>query len=229
MRTSMRMFDVAKGSAVDIASMVVQPSEQGRSVPGTDVFYHAGMVTEQCRQALLGHAPATIWLTGLSGAGKSTLAYALEAMLLDLAHPCFVLDGDNLRHGLSKDLGFSAPDRRENIRRTAEVARIMNEAGLIVITALISPFRDDRKMARTIIGDARFVEVHVSTLATVCEQRDPKGLYVRARAGQLAEFTGISSPYETPLIPDLVLDTDALPLKDSTQTLLDLVAKRCFK
>lgn len=229
MRTSMRMFDVAKDSAADVAAVARQSSEQGRSLPGTDVFYHSGTVTAQCRQVLLGHAPATIWLTGLSGAGKSTIAYALEAMLLDLAHPCFVLDGDNLRHGLSKDLGFSAPDRRENIRRTAEVAHMMNEAGLIVITALISPFRDDREMARTIIGDARFLEVHVSTLATVCEQRDPKGLYMRARAGQIAEFTGISSPYEIPLIPDLVLDTDALPLQDSTRTLLELVAKRCFK
>jgi len=225
----MHMFDVTNDSATDIAAVAVQSSEQGYSLPGTDIFYHSGTVTEQCRQALLGHAPATIWLTGLSGAGKSTIAYALEKMLLDLAHLCFVLDGDNLRHGLSKDLGFSAPDRSENIRRAAEVAHMMNEAGLIVITALISPFRDDRKMARAIIGDARFIEVHVSTLVAVCEQRDPKGLYVRARAGQLAEFTGISSPYETPLIPDLVLDTDALLLKDSTQTLLDLVAERCFK
>lgn len=229
MRTSVRMFDVAKDSATDMAAVAPLPSEQGRSPMGRDVFYHAGTVTAQCRQALLGHAPATIWLTGLSGAGKSTIAYALEAMLLNLAHPCFVLDGDNLRHGLSKDLGFSAPERRENIRRTAEVAHMMNEAGLIVITALISPFRDDRKMARTIIGDARFIEVHVSTLVTVCEQRDPKGLYVRARAGQLAEFTGVSSPYETPLVPDLVLDTDASPLEESTQTLLDLVAQRCFQ
>lgn len=229
MRTFMRVFDVTSDSAVDIAAATAPSSQQSRDRLSTNIFYHSGTVTAQCRQALLGHAPATIWLTGLSGAGKSTLAYALEKTLLDLAHPCFVLDGDNFRHGLSKDLGFSAPDRRENIRRTAEVAHMMNEAGLIVITAFISPFRDDREMARAIIGDARFVEVHVSTPVAVCEQRDPKGLYVRARAGQLAEFTGISSPYETPLTPDLLLDTGALPLKDSTQTLLDLIAERCFK
>jgi bifunctional enzyme CysN/CysC len=168
---------------------------------------HAGQVTLDDRAALLRQQPATLWLTGLSGAGKSTVAYALEARLIAEGHPCVVLDGDNIRHGLNQDLGFSPRDRSENIRRVAEVARLFNEAGLIVITAFISPYRADRELARRIIGTERFIETWVDAPLQECERRDPKGLYVKARAGQIPEFTGISAPYEAPEAPELTLDS----------------------
>lgn len=193
-----------------------------------NISWHPGKVPSRFRQHLFGHKPATIWLTGLSGAGKSTLAYELEKKLMNEARPCFVLDGDNIRHCLNRDLGFSADDRKENIRRAAEVAHLMNEAGLIVITAFISPYREDREMARAIIGDARFVEVHLNASAHVCEARDPKGLYAKARSGKIPEFTGISSPYEIPLVPTLVLDTGELPVEHAAQELFNLLAKRFF-
>ena len=162
------------------------------------------------RQALLKQKPLTIWLTGLSAAGKSTLAYALERELFNAGRTCCVLDGDNVRHGLNANLGFSAEDRSENIRRVAEVAKLMNDAGMIVITAFISPFRQDRSMARNIIGEGVFQEIYVSTDLTTCEARDPKGLYKKARAGKVAEFTGISSPYEPPEKPALAINTASL-------------------
>ena len=192
----------------------------------SNIFWHAGKVSAEIREAHFGHCPATIWLTGLSGAGKSTIAYELEKMLLDEDHSCFVLDGDNIRHHLNSDLGFSAADRKENIRRTAEVARLMNEAGLMAITAFISPYREDRAMARAIIGSEKFIEVHVSTPTKVCESRDPKGLYAKARSGQIPEFTGISSPYEPPLLPALELDTSTLTLTDATRLLYHHLAQR---
>lgn len=158
---------------------------------------------------------ATVWLTGLSGAGKTSIAEALARRLKADGRAVTVLDGDLLRHGLNRDLGFTPQDRHENIRRTAEVARLMNDAGLVVIAALISPNRDDRAMAAAIIGDAQFIEVHVSTPVQVCEARDPKGLYARARAGQIPQFTGVSAPYEAPLAPALTLDTQQQALEDS--------------
>lgn len=175
-----------------------------------NVIRHTGRTTPEDREALLGQRGQTIWLTGLSASGKSTLSFALEHELLQRRRPCYVLDGDNLRHGISRNLGFSHADRSENIRRVAEVSRLMNDAGLIVISAFISPFRDDRERAREIIGADRFIEVYLSTPLSVCESRDPKGLYQRARAGSVAEFTGISSPYEAPESPALVLDTSVL-------------------
>ena len=159
----------------------------------------------------------TVWLTGLSGAGKTSIAVALAQALKAQGRAVAVLDGDQLRHGLNRDLGFTPPDRHENIRRTAEVARLMNDAGLIVIAAFISPYRADRAMAGQIIGAARFVEVHVSTPLDVCEARDVKGLYAKARAGQLAQFTGVSAPYEAPLAPALTLNTQALALDESVE------------
>lgn len=190
------------------------------------VFWHAGHVAqeERCRQ--LGQRAATIWLTGLSGAGKSTLACAVEQRLMAQGHIAFVLDGDNLRHHLNRDLGFTARDRQENIRRSAEVAKLMNDAGLIVICAFISPLRADRELARQIIGADNFVEVYVSTPREVCEERDPKGLYQKARAGLIPEFTGISAPYEVPLEPALVLDTDQLTLEQSCARLCLHLAPR---
>ena len=154
----------------------------------------------------------TIWLTGLSGAGKSTLARALEQALLSRGHHCAVLDGDELRRSLCSDLGFSAADRRENIRRVAEVAHLLNRAGVLALVALISPMATDRAQARQIIGEDAMIEVHVATPLAVCESRDPKGLYKRARAGEIANFTGIGAPYEAPQAPELSLDTSALSL-----------------
>jgi len=171
------------------------------------VVWHAGQVTGEERALLLKQRPATLWLTGLSGAGKSTIACALERRLLDGGHAAYVLDGDNVRHGLNRDLGFSPQDRTENIRRIAEVARLLNDAGLIVITAFISPYREDREMARSIIGGDDFLEVHVNTPIQVCEERDPKGFYKLARAGELPAFTGISAPYEPPQDPLCTVDT----------------------
>ncbi|MGV2288501.1 adenylyl-sulfate kinase [Trinickia sp. YCB016] len=156
-------------------------------------------------------APVSFWLTGLSGAGKSTIAFELEQRLKSEGRPCAVLDGDHLRYGLNRDLGFSDEDRRENVRRTAEVARLMNDAGLIVIASLISPNRGDRSAARQIVGEDRFIEVYVSTPIAVCEARDPKGLYRKARQGEIRDFTGVSSPYEPPLAPSLIVDTARMP------------------
>jgi adenylyl-sulfate kinase len=169
--------------------------------------WHHGTVLPCDRQKIFGQRPHTFWLTGLSGAGKSTLAACLESRFIDAGRACYVLDGDNVRHGLNQDLGFSPQDRMENIRRVAEVAHLMNDAGLIVITAFISPYRDDREMARKIIGAERFIEVHLSTSLATCELRDPKGLYLRARQGLLADFTGVSAPYEQPQNPAITIDT----------------------
>lgn len=165
----------------------------------------------------------TIWLTGLSGAGKTTLALALEKALQANGRACTLLDGDALRRGLCSDLGFSPADRSENIRRTAEMARLLNEAGLIAIVALISPLIADRERARNIIGNAVMCEVHIATPLAVCEARDPKGLYQRARAGELRDFTGISAPYEVPTHPQLVFDTATMTVEDCVSALLDSI------
>lgn len=201
-------------------------SREATSPPGREIFMHAGVVSLQDRIRLLHQHPSTVWLTGLSGAGKSTLAYEMERRLLARDCLSYVLDGDNLRHHLNRDLGFSAQERKENIRRTAEVASLMNEAGLIVFSALISPLREDRDMARTIIGEARFVEVHVCTEQTVCESRDPKKLYARARAGLIPEFTGVSAPYEEPEAPALRIDTGRLSLAQAADQLMDILCSR---
>jgi adenylyl-sulfate kinase len=198
----------------------------GRAFKGRNIYWHDGKVTAAHRQRYFGHVPATIWLTGLSGAGKSTLAYELEKLLLDRGHPSFVLDGDNVRHHLNRDLGFSVDDRRENIRRTAEVARLMNQAGLFVVTAFISPLRGDRQAAREIIGAEHFVEAHVCTPMAVCESRDPKGLYALARMGKIENFTGVSAPYEPPEHPDIAVDTEAMSLEQATRALYDHLARR---
>ena len=175
------------------------------------------------RARLLGQRPCTLWLTGLSGAGKSSVAKALEKRLLAEGNACFVLDGDVVRQGLNQDLGFSPDDRKENIRRLAEVARLFNQAGMIVITAFISPYREDRRRAREIIGAERFLEVHVDATLEECERRDVKGLYQKARAGEIPDFTGISAPYEAPETPELRLDTTALSVEESVEEILDLL------
>ncbi|MDR0277854.1 MAG: adenylyl-sulfate kinase [Paucimonas sp.] len=164
--------------------------------------------------------PLTLWFTGLSGSGKSTLAFALERRLLDAGIACCVLDGDNIRHGLCSDLGFDAQSRAENIRRVAEVARLMNDAGLVVMAAFISPYQRDREMARRIIGVERFREIHVSAPLAICEGRDPKGLYRKARAGMLSGFTGVDDPYESPREPEVALNTAEVALEECLERLL---------
>uniref|UniRef100_UPI0037C0969E adenylyl-sulfate kinase n=1 Tax=Arenimonas sp. TaxID=1872635 RepID=UPI0037C0969E len=165
-----------------------------------------------------------IWFTGLSGSGKSTIANQLEQRLLAGHHHTYALDGDNVRHGLNRDLGFTEADRVENIRRVAEVARLMVDAGLIVLVSFISPFRSERDMARALFSDDEFIEVFVDTPIDVCEQRDVKGLYAKARAGQLPNFTGISSPYEAPLHPELHLRTAEAPVEDLVEAILKRIS-----
>lgn len=195
------------------------PAPWWRKSPPLEMHTRASRKEGEERAARWGYRPFTIWFTGLSGAGKSTLAQALDRWLLAHGTPCLLLDGDRLRMGLSQDLGFDAAARRENVRRAAELALLANEAGLPAVAALISPLRADRETARAIVGAARFVEVHLATPLPVCEQRDPKGLYRRARAGRLAAFTGISAPYETPIAPALRLDTSRLDVRDALQAL----------
>jgi len=190
------------------------------------IFWHGSHVTAEVRCRQVGQRAVTVWLTGLSGAGKSTLACALEGRLVGAGHMAYVLDGDNLRHHLNRDLGFSPDDRQENIRRSAEVARIMNDAGLIVICAFISPLRQDREMASQLVGAENFLEIHVSTSVAVCEARDPKGLYKKARAGLIPEFTGVSAPYEVPLDPALSLDTGALSLDVACDLMFQRLSRR---
>lgn len=179
-----------------------------------DVVWHQATVTRARREAQNGHRGAIIWFTGLSGAGKSTLAHAVEEYLHQNGCRTFVLDGDNVRHGLCGDLGFSAADRVENIRRVGEIAKLFMEAGIIVLTAFISPFREDRNRVRTMVQPGEFIEIHCQCPVEVCEQRDTKGLYKKARAGQIEQFTGISSPYEAPNMPELVVHTAEKSLQD---------------
>jgi adenylylsulfate kinase len=178
--------------------------------PHTFVQRCHGAIGTQDRMRIFRQRPVTVWLTGLSGAGKSTIAFELERQLVGLGHACYVLDGDNVRHGLARDLGFDRKDRHENIRRVAHVAQLMNDAGLIVITALISPMREDRAMARDIIGRDKFIETYLSAPLDTCARRDPKGLYAKALSGEISSFTGVSAPYEAPDDPELRIDTAAL-------------------
>lgn len=185
-----------------------------------NVVWHKSQVTADEREKLLGQRARTLWFTGLSASGKSTLAYAVERALIAEGRACYVLDGDNVRHGLNKNLGFSAADRSENIRRIAEVAKLMNEAGLIVLSAFISPFRVDRAIAADIIGIPNFVEIYVSTPLDVCETRDPKGLYAKARSGLIKDFTGVSAEYEAPIAAHLTIDTSASSIDINIETVL---------
>ena len=198
------------------------------SPPGPDsqpvsrnITASVGLVGAARRAALLGQQPVTLWLTGLSGAGKSTLAYRLEQALVQRGRAAYVLDGDNVRQGLSRDLGFTPDERHENIRRVAEVAALMNDAGLIVVTAFISPYRNDRAVARAIVGAGRFMEVFLDASLEQCERRDPKGLYRRARRGEIAQFTGVAAPYEAPHEPELVLHTGEQGVEASLERLLE--------
>jgi adenylylsulfate kinase len=189
----------------------------------TNVVWHQALVQRQDRERLNGHRSAILWFTGLSGAGKSTLAHAVEQHLHAHGARTYVLDGDNVRHGLCGDLGFSAEDRSENIRRIGEMSKLFLDAGLIVLTAFISPFRQDRDRVRALVAQGDFLEIYCRCSVEVCESRDVKGLYKKARAGGVKDFTGVSSPYEEPLAPELVVDTDRLSLDDSVAAVLSLL------
>jgi len=186
----------------------------------TNVVWHHATVTRARREQQNNHRGAILWFTGLSGAGKSTLAHAVEEELHQMGCRTFVLDGDNVRHGLCGDLGFSNEDRIENIRRVGEVAKLFMEAGIIVLTAFISPFRSDRERVRGMVEHGDFMEIFCDSSIEVCETRDVKGLYKKARAGQIAEFTGITSPYEAPENPELAVNTGAAELADCVAQVL---------
>jgi adenylylsulfate kinase len=192
----------------------------------TNVVWHHATVTRKRREEQNGHSGAVIWFTGLSGAGKSTLAHAVEEELHQRGCHTFVLDGDNVRHGLCGNLGFSVQDRVENIRRVGEIAKLFMEAGVIVLTAFISPFRADRERVRGMVEHGDFIEIFCDSPIEVCESRDVKGLYKKARAGQIPEFTGISSPYEAPENPELTVATGALELDDCVQQVIGEMSRR---
>jgi adenylylsulfate kinase len=198
------------------------------NIKATNIKWHEGHVQRADREQLLGHRGATVWFTGLPSSGKSTLAFTVEHALVEQGHLAYVLDGDNIRHGLNKNLGFSAEDREENIRRIAEVAKLFADAGSIAMTSFISPYRKDRDNARELHKQAGlpFIEIHVSTPVGVCEERDPKGLYKKARAGQIKQFTGVDDPYEAPLNPELVVDTSKLSVSDAAAVVLEYLEKQ---
>ena len=187
------------------------------------------MLTRADKEALLGQRGIMIWMTGLSGSGKSTLAIALERELQRRGILCRILDGDNIRSGINNNLGFSPADRRENIRRIAEVARLFVDTGIVTIAAFISPSEELRHMAAGIVGEADFFEIYVNTPLSVCEQRDVKGLYAKARRGEIREFTGISAPFEAPAAPAMTVDTSAMPLADSVNEILNSILPRINK
>ncbi len=192
----------------------------------TNIVWHQGTVTRADREKINGHKACTVWLTGLSGSGKSTIAVDLEKRLWERGIRAYILDGDNVRHGLNKNLGFSPEDRTENIRRIGEVAKLFTEAGVVALTAFISPYRADRDQVRTIMADGDFVEVHVDCPVEVCEQRDVKGLYKKARAGEIKEFTGISAPYEAPEKPELTINTAGQSVEASANQILAYLEKQ---
>jgi adenylylsulfate kinase len=192
-------------------------------IKATNITWHEGHVTREERASLLKQQGATLWFTGLSGSGKSTIAFTLEHALVQRGHLAYVLDGDNIRHGLNKNLGFSAEDREENIRRIGEVAKLFADCGVLTMTSFISPYRKDRDAVRALheAGRIAFIEVHVNTPIATCEQRDPKGLYKKARAGQLKNFTGVDDPYEAPDRAELTIDATNTSPQEATVQLLD--------
>jgi adenylyl-sulfate kinase len=193
-----------------------------------NVIWHRGEIDPAARAEVTGGPGSTVWFTGLSGSGKSTIAVAVERLLVGRGRVAYLLDGDNLRHGLNGDLGFSADDRTENIRRVSEVARLFADAGVVALVPVISPYRADRDRARRIHEETglAFVEVHVATSLEECERRDPKGLYAKARAGEIRGFTGVDDPYEAPERPELRIDTASVPVAGAAGIVIDLLAAR---
>jgi bifunctional enzyme CysN/CysC len=217
-------FDVAGGGI--ISGDHYPRRTHDANTKSENIFWSRGKVTLAQREQRNGHPGCVIWLTGLSGAGKSTIATELERELFNQGRHAYVLDGDNVRHGLASDLGFSPKDRTENIRRIGEVAKLFADAGVICITAFISPYRADRELVRKIMAEGRFIEVYVNAPIEVCEQRDPKGLYAKARAKQIKEFTGVSAPYEAPEKPEIELRTDDLSVAESVRRISAYLAAK---
>ena len=195
---------------------------------GSNIVWHDHHVSKAERSALKGQRPCILWFTGLSGSGKSTIADAVETQLLARHKHTYLLDGDNIRHGLNRGLGFSDEDRIENIRRIGEVAKLFVDAGTIVLSAFISPFRSDRDRVRALVGADEFIEIFVDTPLDVCESRDPKGLYKKARAGEIPNFTGIDSPYEAPRNPQLHLRNDGIAVGEAAQQVIDYLETKGY-
>ena len=194
----------------------------------TNIFWHQGAITLSDRERLNGHRGFTVWFTGLSASGKSTLAVATEQGLYERGYHTYILDGDNVRHGLNKNLGFSPEDRTENIRRIGEVARLLRDCGIINLVAFISPYRIDRQAARELNDDSTFIEVFIDCPVEICEQRDPKGAYKKARQGIIKEFTGISAPYEAPENPEIHLRTDEMSEEECVQLIISYLIKHKY-
>lgn len=194
-------------------------------VRATNITWHHGHVNREDREKLLKQKGVTVWLTGLSACGKSTIAYTLEHALSERGHLAYVLDGDNIRHGLNKNLGFSPEDREENIRRIGEVAKLFTDAGIVTITSFISPYKADRDKVRALMAPGEFIEVFVDCPVSVCSDRDPKGLYKKAMAGEIKNFTGVNAPYEAPDKPELVIHSDKCTVQEAAVQLLELLEK----
>jgi adenylylsulfate kinase len=192
----------------------------------TNITWHQHTLSRDDRETLLKQKGALLWFTGLSASGKSTVANEVTYQLHQMGKLTYVLDGDNIRHGLNKNLGFSPEDREENIRRISEVGNLFADAGLITTTAFISPYRKDRDFARHLLGDGRFIEIFVKASVETCEKRDPKGLYQKAKNGEIKEFTGISAPYEEPLKPEIVLDADTMTIEEEVKMVLDYLKEK---
>jgi len=195
------------------------------STKKNNVVWHHATVTRQRRERQNGHRSFILWFTGLSGAGKSTLAHAVEEQLHQMGYKTFVFDGDNVRHGLNKNLGFSGEDRKENVRRIGEMCKLFIEAGVIALTAFISPYREDRKKVRNLVKDGDFIEIFCDSSLEACERRDVQGKYAKARKGEILNYTGISSPYEKPENPEIVIDTENTSLEQSVNKIIDYIKK----
>lgn len=191
-----------------------------------NIHHHRMSIDKVKRSRLKCQAPCVLWLTGISGAGKSTIANLVEQKMYELGYHTYLLDGDSIRHGINYDLGFSHEDRSENIRRVAEIARLMLDAGLIVITAFISPFRAERQMARNLFECGEFIEIHINTPLAVAEARDPKGLYKKARQGKIKNFTGIDSPYDVPIQPEIIIDTTAFTPEGAAEFIISSLSQQ---
>lgn len=200
--------------------------QKGEYGMAQNIVWHEPSLQKEERRKRNGHHSAVFWFTGLSGSGKSTIANRVAKKLHELGVQTYVLDGDNIRHGLNKDLGFSEQDRKENIRRIGEVAKLFVDSGQMVFTAFISPFREDRETVRKLLEEDEFIEVYVKCPLSQCEERDPKGLYKKARKGEISDFTGISSPYEEPESPEIVLETDRFSIEECAEQLLSYIKER---
>lgn len=199
-----------------------------QSPKSKNIVWHEDAITKKMREARNNHNGITLWFTGLSGSGKTTLSHAVQQALFEQGLHTYILDGDNLRYGLNSDLGFSPEDRTENIRRSGEVAKLFNDAGVLTLTAFISPYRADRDQIREKMPPGDFIEIWLKPSLSVCESRDPKGLYKKARAGEIPEFTGISAPYEEPLHAEIEIDTGKLNIAESAQVVLDYLKSKQY-